>query len=80
MKEKDGILTKYQCDNCSELHDERAAARECCPVEIWRVYICSVCDEQFDNLSSANAHFAKIFGNAPWYGEHRNPKIVEVTR
>lgn len=39
------IQTKWECQNCYDLHDSEDEAIECCPPEVQEVFICPKCGE-----------------------------------
>lgn len=51
------ILTKYKCGECGKTHDSDFRAAECCPPEIYEVYVCSICKKEFDFEEDAESHF-----------------------
>lgn len=52
---------KYQCDNCSENHDDYDDARECCKPEIHEVYVCPFegCEKDFDDFKDLAVHYTE---------------------
>jgi len=46
---------KYRCEGCDELHDDRDEAEECCRPDVAKVYVCPVCEKEFEELEEEEA-------------------------
>lgn len=47
------IKVKYRCSECGDIHDFEEDAAECCPPDVFEVYICPTCDEAHDDEDEA---------------------------
>ena len=45
--------TKYQCSRCYRKYDHEESALECCPPEIYEIYICDTCGEEHEESDEA---------------------------
>jgi hypothetical protein len=50
---------KYQCGECRTLHEAEGKAADCCLPEVFKVYICEVCEDDYDYRSEAEKCCAK---------------------
>lgn len=49
-----GVVIKYECDACNELHDDEDGARECCMPGVIERYFCPICGESHDEEDDAH--------------------------
>jgi hypothetical protein len=54
MNEK--LLSKYQCGNCSSLHDDEDEASDCCTPRVQEVFVCAGCERKFFSESLGEKH------------------------
>lgn len=57
-------VSKWMCDRCDKLHDNKSAAEECCPPTINEVFLCPKCsgihDDPFAAMSCCGSSEADI--------------------
>jgi len=48
-----GVLRRFECSACHELHIEELDAEDCCRPQVWEVFVCLICQEQHGDEDEA---------------------------